>query len=118
MFCPDCGVEYREGYTRCADCDVDLVEEPPPVPELPSGELVAVLETGDHSLVMVARGILESAGIPYFAKNDQLQSLFGLGRFGSGFNIATGPVKVLVPREDDEAARALLTKVSDEESDA
>lgn len=29
MFCPLCNVEYRPGFTRCSDCDVDLVEEPP-----------------------------------------------------------------------------------------
>ena len=26
MFCPDCGAEYRPGFTRCFDCDVALVE--------------------------------------------------------------------------------------------
>jgi len=26
MFCPKCKAEYRSGFTRCADCDVDLVE--------------------------------------------------------------------------------------------
>lgn len=25
MFCPACGVEYRPGFTRCSDCNVDLV---------------------------------------------------------------------------------------------
>lgn len=29
MFCPQCGVEYRPGFTRCNDCDVDLVHELP-----------------------------------------------------------------------------------------
>jgi hypothetical protein len=29
MFCPICKAEYREGFTRCADCDVDLVWELP-----------------------------------------------------------------------------------------
>jgi hypothetical protein len=29
MFCPVCRVEYRSGFTRCADCDVDLVQELP-----------------------------------------------------------------------------------------
>jgi hypothetical protein len=27
MFCPQCRVEYRRGFTRCSDCDVDLVDE-------------------------------------------------------------------------------------------
>ena len=29
MFCPKCRAEYRPGFTRCADCDVDLVHELP-----------------------------------------------------------------------------------------
>lgn len=29
MFCPQCKAEYREGFTRCVDCDVELVEEFP-----------------------------------------------------------------------------------------
>jgi hypothetical protein len=29
MFCPVCKVEYRSGFSRCADCDVDLGEELP-----------------------------------------------------------------------------------------
>ena len=33
MFCPECKAEYRYGFSRCADCDVDLVPELPPEPE-------------------------------------------------------------------------------------
>ena len=29
MFCPECRVEYRPGFTRCSDCDVELVHEIP-----------------------------------------------------------------------------------------
>jgi hypothetical protein len=29
MFCPECRAEYRPGFTRCADCDVGLVQELP-----------------------------------------------------------------------------------------
>jgi hypothetical protein len=29
MFCPNCKAEYREGFTRCADCDLELVHELP-----------------------------------------------------------------------------------------
>jgi hypothetical protein len=27
MFCPQCHAEYRQGFTHCRDCDVDLVYE-------------------------------------------------------------------------------------------
>jgi hypothetical protein len=36
MFCPVCKAEYRQGFTRCADCDVELVYE------LPAAAIVAV----------------------------------------------------------------------------
>ena len=36
MFCPVCKNEYEPGYTRCPDCDVNLVEEL--IPEASSGE--------------------------------------------------------------------------------
>ena len=35
-FCPACRSEYRSGFNRCADCDVDLVEalaKPPQAPD-------------------------------------------------------------------------------------
>jgi len=35
MFCPQCKAEYRQGFTRCADCDVELVWE------LPANAIVA-----------------------------------------------------------------------------
>jgi hypothetical protein len=33
MFCPQCRVEYRPGFARCSDCEVDLVEELGPLNE-------------------------------------------------------------------------------------
>jgi len=43
MFCPVCKAEYREGFTRCADCDADLVYE------LPAAAIVPVepVDPGD-----------------------------------------------------------------------
>jgi len=29
MICPQCRAEYRPGFTKCADCDLDLVAAPP-----------------------------------------------------------------------------------------
>jgi hypothetical protein len=43
MFCPVCKAEYRQGFTRCADCDVELVYE------LPAAAIVPVepVDPGD-----------------------------------------------------------------------
>lgn len=36
MWCPVCGDEFRPGFTRCTDCDTDLVEQRP-LPAVPVG---------------------------------------------------------------------------------
>lgn len=124
MFCPVCGDEYRPGFTRCNDCDVDLTENPPPAPDIahaPPYELVTVLETGDQSLVAVAKSVLDGAGIPNIARNERLQNLFGWGTIGTGYNAAMGPIQLQVLREDAEVARELLVAhptFIDEDGDA
>jgi len=30
MFCPHCRVEYRPGFSRCSDCEAELVDKLPP----------------------------------------------------------------------------------------
>jgi hypothetical protein len=108
VFCPKCGDEFRPGFTHCADCDVDLVEKRPEVDPPPPFEMVTVLETGDQSLVAVAKSVLEGAGIPCIARNERLQNLFGWGTIGTGFNAAMGPIRIQVLREDADTAQELL----------
>jgi hypothetical protein len=43
MFCPECRDEYRPGFTRCAGCDVELVESlDAPEPSRPAPVLAEV----------------------------------------------------------------------------
>ena len=129
MFCPKCGAEYRDGFTRCSDCDVDLVESPPQsaprrgrsptpapsAPELPEPRddpperfaLVTVLATTDPGLVGVAESLLRSADIPFVSEADNIIDLFGLGRL-SGVNPITGPARLRVAPQDADDARAVL----------
>jgi hypothetical protein len=74
MFCPNCKSEYRSGFTRCSDCEVDLVYELPlgPTPEEPKlyvlgdGEALRVIWKGDSEseCLSVCEG-LQKASIAY-----------------------------------------------------
>jgi hypothetical protein len=127
MFCPVCRDEFREGFSRCPDCDVSLVvrlSEPEPETSsetagaetaflepsesvfLEPSESVVVFETEDPSLGGVIKGLLESAGIPVAA--DHLSPTAWL-EATKGINMA-GPIRIRVPRDQEADARALLAE--------
>jgi len=56
----------------------------------------------------LARERLDAAGINYWVRHDTSQDLFGLGRMGTGYNFVTGPVKVLVQRDDAQEASEIV----------
>ena len=70
MYCPQCRVEYRDGFTECSDCRVPLLAgTPPPEPARPFDptlDLVVVLETNDGIQLALAKGMLEDSDIPFF----------------------------------------------------
>lgn len=74
MYCPECGVEYRAGFTECSDCHVGLVAQPPPLAEVPSPdlELVRVLEGNNQIVEAVAKMVLEEAGIPFYMEGQEV----------------------------------------------
>jgi len=134
LICPKCGAEYRGGFTRCSDCDVELVDallEPqgpsrPPVDPAPTVleprsdppecfELVTVLSTIDPGLIAVAGSLLRSAGIPFVSEVDGIVDLFGWGRLG-GCNPITGLPRLRVAPQDADDARALLADLGDADS--
>lgn len=110
MFCPSCDSEYVDGYTRCASCDVDLIEAPPTEPEI---VLVKIHESGNAALIPVIESLLDDGGIEYMAKSEGLQDLFGWGRFGTNLNFTIGPVEFYVRENDAEAAREILATLQD-----
>lgn len=125
MFCPKCGAEYRNGFTKCSDCKIPLVLSLPlqPKPEqeqkpkqeqrpkLQHVKLVDVFKTGNPATIAMVKSLLESAEIKYFVKNEGLQDLFVLGRLGIGFNPIIGPVEIWVKKEDEKDARKLLEEL-------
>ncbi len=100
LYCPQCGVEYREGFSECADCLVPLAAgDRPPAPDGEAAgavELVTVLETGDWVEISLVGGVLQDAGIPC--------------AITSGKDISNQGVYFVKVAKDDEAdARAVLT---------
>jgi hypothetical protein len=75
MICPQCNAEYRPGFTRCADCDVDLVNEPPHfalagkppvIPGDPNDDPFCSFWKGQDARVHAELcEVLEQAGIPH-----------------------------------------------------
>jgi hypothetical protein len=124
LYCPQCGADYRPGFTLCSDCLVPLVDRsseasapaaPVPAVTAPSAEalrrhleLVTVFKTGDPGLIAVVKSILQSAEIPFTTKGEGIQDLTGVGRLGSGYNPAFGPVEVQVSSADVTDTSVLL----------
>ena len=85
MFCPQCRVEYREGFTQCSDCGVPLVAELRPEPEPPPDvhlvtvdvHLVTVFETLNPVVLAWAKSALEHARLHYLVKGEAFRGLYG-----------------------------------------
>jgi hypothetical protein len=113
LICPSCGSEYREGFTHCASCDVDLVE-PVPAEGEPEVDLVKVYETGNAAIIPLLESLFDDAGIEYMAKSEAIQDLFGWGRLGVNFNFVLGrPVEFFVREDAAEEARAIVKTLED-----
>ncbi len=71
-------------------------------------ELVEALAAPDVGVLAMAKSLLESAGIRYFVRNENVQNLFAYGQLGLGYNPIVGPPAVMVASKDAAAARELL----------
>jgi hypothetical protein len=114
MYCPECGGEFRPGFSECPDCGVALVSQRPPAEAPPDLELATVLTAGNPATVATAESLLIGSRVPFEKRGDGLQDLFGWGRFGTGFNIIVGPVVFRVPEELAGEVRELLQDLAQE----
>ena len=109
MICPECGSEYREGFTRCSDCDIDLVE---PLPAEPEMQLVEVWSGVNPAILPFVESLLAEAGIEYMKKFEGVQDFFAVGRI-SGLTPIVGPVEFWVRSDDEAQARELLAGIDE-----
>jgi len=71
--------------------------------------LVAVLVTNDAAALAVAKSLLDAEGVECEVLGESGQEALGLGPLPG----ATGPMQLMVAREDEETARALLAQQVD-----
>ena len=66
MFCPECETEYREGFVRCSDCDVALIEDLDARSAAEaSTALTPLTQSGASSFVAELLDRLEKTSVPY-----------------------------------------------------
>ena len=105
MFCPNCGIEYRPGFTHCNDCDVDLVEQLPGAETGPEdgsagGDEVELLWRGTNGRVFSEiASSLEDAGIRFNRENLDARLTFGN---------SYSALEIWVPGPELDAAKKVL----------
>ena len=62
-WCPECRVEYRDGFVRCSECQVDLVAVLPEDGDRDDREWVEVGVFPTLEAAELAQGYLQGAGI-------------------------------------------------------
>ncbi len=109
MFCPSCKTEYRPGFTKCADCDIALVDHlpaggPPGVQDAATdSEGRELLWSGLSSKLYEAiRDALDAAGISHTDVEKE---------FGSLPTFAQSAQLIWIDPRLRDAARSVLHKV-------
>jgi hypothetical protein len=117
MFCPQCKAEYRPGFTRCSECDVDLVErlsEPGrgSDAELSDASLRGVWagEDQDECVSICAR--FRAAGIPFKVIQDKQQFLKGVDQ---SFRIGVPPSFYDQAKEEIDRGRLDFTDEAEDQ---
>ena len=74
MVCPKCKTEYREGFYRCADCGIALVQDAEVSPagseeDVDSSELMSAFQTMDSLFLSDVVALIEEQNIPYLLQS-------------------------------------------------
>ncbi len=98
MFCPKCRTEYREGFNTCADCNIELVGELTPEPEMEFVDYEEVLATYNPADIAFMKSLLDAEGITYFFKGEHFLYMRPLA----------DPARLMVRKEQAAEAKELL----------
>ena len=97
MFCPKCKSEYREGFYKCADCDVDLVEGQHEG-DVSYVEMVEVFSTYNQGDIAFIKSVLDGEGIHYFFSGESTLMMVGAGAYA----------RLLVQTDNVQRAKEIL----------
>lgn len=106
MFCPQCKAEFKEGITRCPDCDVALVEHLVTDAQYEFGDFVTIYQTANPGMLSIAKSILDNADIYFATKGEAFEEVF-----------KSGTVELQVLRDDAPAAEELLNDLQEMSTD-
>ena len=112
MVCPQCGTEYRPGFTTCVDCGVPLISdgEYQETEEMREAErkryndmkIVEVHAVQGQPEADLIRSLLEANGIESYTRGLAVQSVHPFTMDG------LGEIKILVREEDEETAIRII----------
>lgn len=111
-WCPKCRNEYKAGYTVCADCGCELVEE---LPELKTVAYVGTEEEIGSMVSFLEAGGVSGATAEYNAEEDQFELLIcdkDRDEVKSALNVY---FKQILPQLKDEACEAETDENSEED---
>ena len=112
MVCPQCGTEYRPGFTTCVDCGVPLISEgeyqeteamrEAELDRFRDMRIVEVHAVQGQPEADLIRSLLEANGIESYTRGLAVQSVHPFTMDG------LGEIKILVREEDEETAIRII----------
>ncbi len=98
MYCPKCRVEYIDGVTQCADCEMSLVKDLPEEPEadLTYVDLETVFSTNDQGEIALVKAILDGENFEYLVQGEIMTQ------------VGAQPVRFMVPKIHLRRVKKLL----------
>jgi hypothetical protein len=100
-----CRSEFRPGFTRCEECDADLVAEQPKIPVIGWTERVTVYETTQPSDALFVSSLLEGNGYSTLVHNDYVTTwMFGMPT-------PAIPLRISVAEGDSVAAASIIEEM-------
>jgi hypothetical protein len=121
-WCPECGTEYREGFTVCADCGAGLVDALTPATDRPkaSAKLMGPFSHDDDLVAVATTNALDAELIAARLRGAGIRAaVFGVGTAGELVLIQhVEGSRVMVRRADRDEALKLVADLGDGEDES